>query len=97
MRKYSWMIFILCFLLGCKTQEEIEIEKKEKEKVTIRSSYYLSTVLHDEHLFVLSSYGYFIHHPDCPCCKLTKIEKTVQQSSPVIIENVPNIWIRPKR
>lgn len=64
--KISWMIFILCFLFGCQNQKDAQTEI---DKTTVSNTYYLRTVVHDEHLFILSTYGYFIHHLDCPCLK----------------------------
>lgn len=61
--KYSWMIF-LCLCVGCEDRKSINVEK---EKATIRETFYMKTVLHDEHLFIISNHGYFIHHMNCPC------------------------------
>ena len=82
--KYSWMIIFCCFLLGCDEAKQLQ---EDKEKATIRVSFYLSTVLHDDHLFIIGRYGNFMHHMDCPCMKKQTEEKP---PSPVIISS-PNI------
>ena len=82
--KYSWMMLFCLLLSGC---DEIKQQRIERDKHTISNSFYLTTVLHDEHLFILSHGGYFIHHFNCPCMKKPTEEKP---SSPVIISS-PNI------
>lgn len=82
--KYSWTILILCFLFGCQNLEEAKNLESEKEKTTVRSTYYLTTVVHDEHLFILSRSGYFIHHINCPC-QTSKIEQKEEIKPPTII------------
>lgn len=70
--KLLWIVLILlCF--GC--EQNNDSIKAEKEKTTIRETYYLRTVLHDEHLFIISKYGHFIHHMDCPCFTTKSEEK----------------------
>ena len=89
--KYLWIIFILCFLCGCwvttNVSREINEEKNsEKEKTTVRETYYLSTIVHDEHLFIISKrHGYFIHHPNCPCLTTKVEEKTEPKPEPPTI------------
>lgn len=85
------MILVLCFLLGCENNEETKRIQSEINKTTIRSTYYLSTVVHDEHLFILSKYGYFIHHPDCPCLT-NKVEEKIEPKPepPTIILDLIN-------
>ena len=84
--KISWTIFILCFLFGCQNQEEIKHIKSEIDKTTIRETYYLSTIVHDEHLFIVSKrHEYFIHHPDCPCLKVKQTEKEETKIEPPIV------------
>jgi len=82
--KYSWMILFCLLLSGC---DEIKQRRIERDKHTISQSFYLTTVLHDEHLFILSHNGYFIHHFNCPCMEKQNEEKP---PSPVIIQS-PNI------
>jgi hypothetical protein len=82
--KRLWMILFCLFLSGC---DEIKQRQLDRDKHTISQSFYLTTVLHDEHLFILSHNGYFIHHFDCPCMKKQNEEKP---PSPVIIQS-PNI------
>lgn len=71
--KYSWIILLLV-LLGCE-QKNNDLER-QKYLTTIRSTYYLDTIVHDEHLFIISKSGYFIHHPNCPCLIIKIEEKT---------------------
>lgn len=82
--KYFWIIILFVFC-GCDETEESKRIRCEIDKTTIRTSYYLSTVVHDEHLFILSKYGYFIHHPDCPCLKNRPIEKEENKLQPPTI------------
>jgi hypothetical protein len=78
-------MILLCLLFcGC---EEREQNQEDRDKHTISQSFYLTTVLHDEHLFILSHGGYFIHHFNCPCMKTQTEEKP---PNPVIIQS-PNI------
>lgn len=88
--KYSWMILAVV-LCGCDVEFQKEIDR-QKDATTIRSTYYLKTVVHDEHLFILSTYGHFIHHPDCPCVKPTPAEKPTL--SPIIIEGLPSVLLK---
>lgn len=74
MTKYLWMIVILT-LFGC-VEKNIDVQQ-QIDAATIRSTYYLNTIVHDEHLFIISRYGYFIHHMDCPCLKI-KIEEKIE-------------------
>lgn len=86
MKKYSWMILGLVFA-GCKEPEYYKNLREQKEKATINSSFYCSTILHDEHLFIMSNYGYFIHHIDCPCLKNKPVEPSNEPPKlPLIIE-----------
>ena len=78
--KYSWMILICLLFCGC---DEIKQRIADREKHTITRSFYLTTIVHDEHLFIMSNH-YFIHHPDCPCSKKQTSEKI--ERSPIIIE-----------
>jgi len=82
--KYSWMILFCLLLSSC---DAIKQKQIERDKHTISQSCYLTTVLHDDHLFILSNGGYFIHHFNCPCMKKQTEEKP---PSPVIIPS-PNI------
>lgn len=81
--KYSWMILGV-FLCGCDVELKKEADR-QKDATTIRSTYYLKTIVHDEHLFILSRYGHFIHHPDCPCCK-NQIKSEKESKPPIIID-----------
>jgi hypothetical protein len=85
--KYSWMILFCLLLSGC---EDLQQEQLDKDKHTITNSFYLTTVLHDEHLFILSTQGYFIHHFDCPCMKKQIEEEKEKLPKPIIISS-PNI------
>lgn len=82
--KYSWMILCLIFC-GCENEYEKQ-RLRDKDATTVRSTYYLKTVVHDEHLFVLSTYGCFLHHPDCPCFKIKTPEKINEIPPPIIID-----------
>jgi hypothetical protein len=82
--KRSWMILFCLFLSSCENLKEKQIDK---DKHTINQSFYLTTILHDEHLFILSHHGYFIHHFDCPCMKKQTEEKSPSQ----VIISSPNI------
>lgn len=81
--KYSWMILSFCLLLGCKESEYYRTLRTQQQRCTISTSFYCITVLHDEHLFIMSNSGYFLHHPDCMCCKIKVVEKA--EEPPVII------------
>jgi hypothetical protein len=82
--KYSWVMLFCLLFCGC---EERKQRQEDKDRHTINQSFYLTTVLHDEHLFILSHHGYFIHHFNCPC-----VEKQTEEKppSPIIISS-PNI------
>lgn len=67
-------LIILLLCVGCEENNEI---KEEKDRVTIRETYYLRTVLHDDHLFILAKSGYFMHHMNCPCL-ITKSEEKLE-------------------
>jgi hypothetical protein len=92
--KYSWMIVCCLLLCGC---DEIKQRRIAREKATISVSFYLTTVVHDEHLFVLSTDGNFIHHPSCPCLKNKPAEKseTTNYLPPIIIDTTKSILINP--
>lgn len=77
------LISTMFIVAGCNFQQpQPKIEQTEKDKATIRETYYLTTVLHDEHLFIISNQGYFIHHMDCPCFK----HKTEEKIEPPKVE-----------
>lgn len=82
--KYLWTIFTLCFLCGCWVTTNVDSHiDRDKEKTTVRETYYLSTVVHDEHLFIISKrHEYFIHHPNCPCLTSKVEEKTEPKPEP---------------
>ena len=84
--KYSWTILFCLFLSGC---EDLQEKRLNKDKHTISNSFYLTTILHDEHLFILSHQGYFIHHFECPCTR--KETEQVKPQKPIIISSSPNI------
>jgi hypothetical protein len=92
--KYSWTILFCLVLCGC---EEIKQRQIEKERSTISVSFYLTTVLHDEHLFILSTHGNFMHHPDCHCIKnkTTEKQETTNILPPIIIDGTKSVLIRP--
>ena len=78
---------LVCLLLcGC---EDLKQRQLDKDKHTISNSFYLFTILHDEHLFILSRHGYFIHHFDCPCFQ-KQIEEKEKPQKPITISS-PNI------
>jgi hypothetical protein len=87
--KRLWIMLFCLLLSGCENLEQRKQKELDKDKHTIRTSFYLTTILHDEHLFILSHHGYFIHHLDCPCIKKQTEEKS-PSPSPVIISS-PNI------
>ena len=84
--KFSWMM-LLCIPLicGCDIKEEVERRKNLHDSSTISESFYLLTVLHDEHLFIIRDNCGIFHHPNCPCFKNIQPEKQEQESSPPII------------
>jgi hypothetical protein len=82
--KYSCIIAGCLLLCGCYESQYYKNLKIERDKVTISQSYYLTTILHNDHLFIMSNTGYFIHHPDCECSKIKVVEK--DETPPVIIE-----------
>ena len=85
--KYSWMIFLFLGLSGCEESEYRKELKIQIEKTTISSSYYLTTIVHDEHLFLTHNFsGYFTHHPNCPCLQNKPVEKISQPMPPIIID-----------
>lgn len=71
-----FLIVCLSLISGCKTPEEIKQIRCDIDATTVTKTYYLTTVVHDEHLFIISRYGHFIHHIDCPCLKIKNEEKT---------------------
>jgi hypothetical protein len=85
MKKLSLVLICILFLTGCEPPEFIKKERYEREKVTISKSHYCLTILHDEHLFIMPSSGFILHHPDCPCFK-NQPEKPVSSPSPIIID-----------
>lgn len=88
------MICIL-FLYGCDNKHELE-NNLQKETTTITSTYYLTSIVHDEHLFVYAKQsGNFIHHPNCPCSQNKKSQEKVEISPfpPIIIETNPGIQL----
>jgi hypothetical protein len=87
------MILFCLTLCGC---EEAKQRRADIDKSTITKSFYLTTVLHDEHLFIMSHTGYFIHHINCPCSKPTIAEKPENITPPTIIfDSTKSILIRP--
>lgn len=88
MKYLSWMIIIFA-IVGCSDNESYKQEiEKQIDSTTVSTSYFLRTVVHDEHLFLISRYGGLIHHPNCPCLT-SKIEKEEQKSTtvpPIIID-----------
>ena len=87
------MILFCLTLCGC---EEIEQRRADRDKHTISQSFYLTTVLHDDHLFIISTHGNFMHHPDCPCSKPTIAEKPDNFTPPTIIfDSSKSVLIRP--
>ena len=78
-------MIILCCLIGCKESEYFKSLRHDKEKATLSESHYCLSILHDEHLFIMSKYGHMIHHPNCPCCKNIPVEKTTPPA-PIIID-----------
>ena len=84
--KPLWIIFILILSVsGCDIKEEVERRKNLHDSSTISESFYLLTVLHDEHLFIIRDNCGIFHHPNCPCFKNMQPEKQDQESSPPII------------
>jgi hypothetical protein len=91
--KYSWMIVCCLSFCGC---EEVQQRREDRDKCTISQSFYLNTVLHDEHLFILSTHGNFMHHMDCPCLKSTTPKKPENLTPPTIIfDSTKSILIKP--
>jgi hypothetical protein len=95
--KYSWMILGCLLCSGCWESQYFKNLEIEKDKVTISQTYYLTTVLHNEHLFIVSNSGYFIHHPDCECPKHIQADRSEKANllSPIIIEGLPSVLIKP--
>lgn len=68
---------IIPLLSGCDpTKAFVELKQEAKEPTTLSITNYdygwLSTVTHDNHLFVVegrNQKGAILHHPDCPCQK----------------------------
>lgn len=87
MIKYSWMIVTVLLVFGCDLKEEIYTRKQLKDKSTISESFYILTVLHDEHLFIIRDNCGIFHHPDCPCLKNTKEQPPPNPSPPIIFIN----------
>jgi len=85
MTKFSIILFCSFLLVGCEQPEFVKKERHEREKVTISRSVYCLTILHDEHLFIMPSPSFILHHPDCPCFK-NQAEKPVSSPSPIIID-----------
>lgn len=83
--KYSWMLLSCLFLCGC---EEAKQRRADIEKTTITKSFYLTTVLHDEHLFIIHNFGGdMMHHPNCPCHKDKETKQAeLTPPSPIIID-----------
>lgn len=72
-------------LFGCDVDKNYYDKiNKEIDKTTVSQTYFLRTVVHDEHLFIVSNGG-ILHHPDCPCCKSNKTEKETPLP-PIIID-----------
>lgn len=80
------MILIICSL-GCDNGSYRQEIEKQIDSTTVSVTYFLRTVVHDEHLFLISRYGGLIHHPNCPCLT-SKIEKQEPKSElpPIIID-----------
>lgn len=78
-------MIILCMICcGCYESEYYKNLRTERDKTTITESYYCTTIVHDDHLFIMSNSGYFIHHIDCPCSKNKTVTK--EEKSPIIID-----------
>jgi len=92
--KLSWTILFCLILCGC---EEIKQRKADREKATISQSFYLMTVLHDDHLFILSTHGNFMHHMNCPCLKNQPLEKLEAPNvfPPIILDGTKSVLIKP--
>jgi hypothetical protein len=91
--KYLLVIVFCLLLCGC---DEAKQRRADRDKATITTSFYLTTVLHDEHLFIMGHSGYFIHHPNCPCLKPTLAEKPENFTPPTIIfDSSKSVLIRP--
>lgn len=87
--KYLWMILVLSIaFIGCKESDYYKQKRLEMELTTVNSSYYLTTVVHSEHLFIIHNFGSgMIHHPDCPCLKNKETKSTeITSPSPIIID-----------
>lgn len=84
--KYSWMILFIC-LCGCDVELQKEYQR-QRDATLVRSTYYLDTIVHDEHLFIISRYGHFIHHMDCPCLKNKTDKEPVKLEPPTVIFDI---------
>lgn len=96
--KYLWLIAVCLLFSGCYESEYYKNLNIEREKVTISQSYYLTTILHNDHLFIISNTGYFIHHPDCECNRGIPVRQTPNHNilTPIIIEGTRSILVEPK-
>ena len=86
MKKFSIILVCIFLLTGCEPPEFIKRERYEREKVTISRSHYCLTILHDEHLFIMPSPSFILHHPDCPCFKNQPEKPVSSPISPIIID-----------
>lgn len=87
MMKYAWMIVTILLVFGCDLKKEIYNRKQLRDKSTISESFYLLTVVHDEHLFIIRDECGILHHPNCPCIKKIEAEKTTEPMPPIIFIN----------
>lgn len=84
MKTYNLILVCVFFLTGCEPSEFVKKQRYERDKATISRSHYCVSILHDEHLFIMTNSS-LIHHPDCPCIK-NQPEKPASSPSPIIID-----------
>lgn len=75
------ILLLIVILTGCcgeKPQNVVKDVEKPKDSTISRTPYQgcnyysVSTIKHDNHLFIIwdgSQKGGLLHHPDCPCSK----------------------------
>lgn len=71
--KTKLSLVIACvLLLGCENSEVVRTGDSTVSQTKYAGGYFLYTVRHDGHLFVVRGANAVIHHPGCPCLEAGK-------------------------
>lgn len=86
--KYVWILCLCLIFSGCDIEKFRKEIHKERDAATVSSSFFLLTVVHDEHLFIIRHNCGILHHPNCPCLKNAQLEKIDNEpKAPIIFLN----------